>query len=106
MAAVQWYCAVLTSENLKLQYLMNITKLLIINDYHIYVYTYCIYIYIYIKSPGVARIYKYIYIYIHHDTCCCIPLHKWVLTPVIYGTSRVNPLIAGRTNLSTKLDEL
>ena len=63
------------------------------------------YIHIYIYKAQALRVYIYIYIHIN-DTCCCIPLHKWALTPVIYGISRVNPLIAGRTNLSTKWDEL
>jgi hypothetical protein len=34
-----------------------------------------------------------------------IPLSKWVITPVINGISRVNPLIIGVYNSLTKWDE-
>ena len=38
-----------------------------------------------------SNMFKYIYIH----TWWLIPLSKWVITPVINGISRVNPLITG-----------
>ena len=42
-------------------------------------------------GPSVYAIYQIIYLY----TWWLIPLSKWVITPVINGISRVNPLITG-----------
>ena len=43
--------------------------------------------------PSWYFIYLYTHIYIY--TWWLIPLSKWVITPVINGISRVNPLITG-----------
>ena len=43
----------------------------------------------------ITRILTYIKHPIHGPTWWLIPLSKWVITPVLNGISRVNPLITG-----------